>query len=1006
MVNHYWYRAGFATSKTLEFDLNNSNMCVIEAIIDNEQREIAIDIVTGLFLVDGEPISQLPLEIIQDEAYQRVFGNAVLEVQPNGRHRFSTVYNGFQYEFRKVNKRFIITERDKTMERELIHHKILHDEFPFLLAYNYCHWWNKHTDCIEFRQRSKQKFSTGEANVDYQLDLTTNHLIEMKTKRKMLDIKSESFKEIVGQLRRLEYKSYIHVLLDNPYLASVELVRMKLKFKIDCSKDDMGQGAQMESNEFSGMHVSSMQSIGTLYGLNSGLILENSSDESKIMLMPHGDIHIELNYPHVYVRINTKRIDDIKNPPFYQYEVDEVCHQLKASNSTHSSWFYLAYLHAITSHGQIEPFTGISGTERALQILQSAFAWSSSPYDTAAIDMLKDIAKLSPVRKKIEFNQSVTFPENIPLHCAQDSYIFIVKKLLEDSQRLIGLHSNASDLVELDIDTDLSLNERDYYRSIHYQPNLRVSQSFIEYKELKTSLPYIFPFTYSKSTQKVAMLYHNRNFKVPTGLYLINFLTKQSELKGSMNQKCISNILIHNMYDEFPDLWIRLYDAIRNQELNYEEIALILSFYAHQNHEFEPAILALQAVAMNPDAFDEIDPPSVETFKIEYGIYDSERMSNVLKNLLQSSQISETSEVVINSVVEELIVKISQSWPCDSVYLIENNALNKISGFDEDNALNLNIAVNQQLTIWNNNRQLYEFIENVEKCLRSLRKNDFPMILSEYFPFSDIEDQNWTKYEIDFDEKIHQHFNTLNDIIDEAKEVWIGDEQKPSRSAMDWWTIIEDTWNFYTTKYLIQTGLFPRLTPSLLLSKLLATDVDKNLKYLAGAWAVTIAHEQREKRITMYSKRPELQATMEREIENKLHANWKPHKRPEWLIFEVEQNVTIREIQIKVAEQMIEPPMRDGIDARHSVMQLNMGEGKTAVIVPILSSVLADGKQACQITVLKSMFSRNLKFLRQYLGGLLNRRVYIFPCRRNLPVGQYIEQIQELYEECKVAKGK
>lgn len=76
-----------------------------------------------------------------------MFGNAVLEVKPNGQNRFTTIYNGFQYEFLKMKNKFIITERDKSnksIERELIHHNIIWREFPFLLSLNYSHWWNKH----------------------------------------------------------------------------------------------------------------------------------------------------------------------------------------------------------------------------------------------------------------------------------------------------------------------------------------------------------------------------------------------------------------------------------------------------------------------------------------------------------------------------------------------------------------------------------------------------------------------------------------------------------------------------------------------------------------------------------------------------------------------------------------------------------------------------------------------------------------------------------------------
>lgn len=155
----------------------------------------------------------------------------------------------------------------------------------------------------------------------------------------------------------------------------------------------------------------------------------------------------------------------------------------------------------------------------------------------------------------------------------------------------------------------------------------------------------------------------------------------------------------------------------------------------------------------------------------------------------------------------------------------------------------------------------------------------------------------------------------------------------------------------------------------------------------------------------MCSKRSDLH-TKEKEEENKPHVNWKPCERPEWLIFEIEQNLTIRKIQIKVAEQMMSPPQPNGTDANHWVMQLNMGEGKTTVIVPILAAILADSTQICQITVLKSQFATNSNSLRQYLGGLLNQRIYTFPCRRDMRIDKLtISQMSNIYQECKTEKG-
>ncbi|CAF5043695.1 unnamed protein product, partial [Rotaria socialis] len=77
----------------------------------------------------------------------------------------------------------------------------------------------------------------------------------------------------------------------------------------------------------------------------------------------------------------------------------------------------------------------------------------------------------------------------------------------------------------------------------------------------------------------------------------------------------------------------------------------------------------------------------------------------------------------------------------------------------------------------------------------------------------------------------------------------------------------------------------------------------------------------------------------EREISNVPHANWAPSQNLPWLIMELEMNITIREIQVEVARHMTQPIMNNNSESnmRNTVMQLNMGEGKTSVIVPMLA---------------------------------------------------------------------
>lgn len=68
------------------------------------------------------------------------------------------------------------------------------------------------------------------------------------------------------------------------------------------------------------------------------------------------------------------------------------------------------------------------------------------------------------------------------------------------------------------------------------------------------------------------------------------------------------------------------------------------------------------------------------------------------------------------------------------------------------------------------------------------------------------------------------------------------------------------------------------------------------------------------------------------------HQNWNPSSYPESLLLEAESGIMIREVQEDIARHMRSPP-----GARNSMMQLNMGEGKSTLIVPNVAAYLADG---------------------------------------------------------------
>lgn len=68
----------------------------------------------------------------------------------------------------------------------------------------------------------------------------------------------------------------------------------------------------------------------------------------------------------------------------------------------------------------------------------------------------------------------------------------------------------------------------------------------------------------------------------------------------------------------------------------------------------------------------------------------------------------------------------------------------------------------------------------------------------------------------------------------------------------------------------------------------------------------------------------------------------------------------------------------------NSVMQLNMGEGKSTVIVQIVAAHLADGERLVRIIAAKAQSKQMAHMLISKLGGLLDRRVFFFPFSRSL----------------------
>ena len=204
-----------------------------------------------------------------------------------------------------------------------------------------------------------------------------------------------------------------------------------------------------------------------------------------------------------------------------------------------------------------------------------------------------------------------------------------------------------------------------------------------------------------------------------------------------------------------------------------------------------------------------------------------------------------------------------------------------------------------------------------------------------------------------------------------------------------------------TLRIAFQAQMFPRLS-RLSLLQCLATmqqlSLNESWKACLIEYGLSISNLQRAYRlVAAIGNTSELLS----ELQNPGRQGWDPMMYPDWLLLEIENNLCIRPVQAQIAQAMISP--RSGAN---SVMQLNMGEGKSSVIVPIVATALADTKKLVRVIVLKPLATQMFQSLVRKLGGLLNRRIFYMPFSRaiRLDIPQAM-QIRQLYEECMSVGG-
>ncbi|KAI6112362.1 hypothetical protein EV401DRAFT_2105300, partial [Pisolithus croceorrhizus] len=200
-----------------------------------------------------------------------------------------------------------------------------------------------------------------------------------------------------------------------------------------------------------------------------------------------------------------------------------------------------------------------------------------------------------------------------------------------------------------------------------------------------------------------------------------------------------------------------------------------------------------------------------------------------------------------------------------------------------------------------------------------------------------------------------------------------------------------------------KSGQWPRITVKVLLG-CLASDSEISLPLGWRVYFITFAKLalecQRARRMLALAKNGQAEE-LHNEMENAGCDGWEAELYADWLLMQLDGDFLIRRIQADVALEMIAP--RSG---QNTVLQLNMGEGKSSVIVPAAASVLADSNRLVRVVVPKALASQTFHLLVHRLGGLVNRQVFYLPFSRSLQVDKSrASAIQAILEECMRKRG-
>lgn len=243
----------------------------------------------------------------------------------------------------------------------------------------------------------------------------------------------------------------------------LRLPRYNLNFLVDAR-------GQIQCEDMPGYFISSVQSVGTLFGLQNKLVLEDANNSvMRKVLIPDGTIEVIKGNAHAMVTISPP-LDPGHNVRAFLYEIDNLIGRL-IGDGTLTSWFTLVYLHILTSYWLSDPLIHCTGVQRALMMLRSANSFSFMELTIEHFSILEMIANTSPLRHyypaHLTCMETVTWHPALSFLCQIAPFTRLVEDIFQH-----GIHQqlffDGGPTLQLDQQGPLTLSQRAERRNIRF----------------------------------------------------------------------------------------------------------------------------------------------------------------------------------------------------------------------------------------------------------------------------------------------------------------------------------------------------------------------------------------------------------------------------------------------------------------------------------------------------------------------------------------------------------